>query len=48
MNAKQRAKQRDLVNVKLGGPFIYAVGRMTANQAIRFKENPFQIFAKAK
>ena len=48
MNAKNRAKQRDLVNVKLGWPFMYAAGRMTASQAIRFKENPFRLFAKAK
>ena len=48
MNAKKRAKRRDLVNVKLGGQFIYAAGRMTANQAIRLKKNPFQIFVKAK
>jgi len=45
MNAKKRSKLRDKVDVKLmNGPFVIAQGRMTANQAISFKANPFQIF----
>jgi len=49
MNAKQRSKLRDKVNVQLmNGPFVLAKGRMTANQAISFKANPFQIFKGIK
>ena len=45
MNAKKRSKLRDKVNVRLmNGPYVFAQGRMTANQAISFKANPFQIF----
>jgi len=45
MNAKKRSKLRDKVQVKLmQGPYVFAQGWMTANQAISFRANPFQIF----
>jgi hypothetical protein len=44
MNAKKLSKARNLVNVRPDGPHIWCVGRMTANQAVSFKSNPWQIF----